>query len=71
MELAGQVIYEMHVGTFTHEGTWDAATRELRHLAETGITVIELMPVADFSGEFGWGYDGVNWFAPTPSVRLA
>ena len=64
VELAGQVIYEMHVGTFTREGTWEAATRELQHLAETGITVIELMPVADFSGEFGWGYDGVNWFAP-------
>ena len=64
VELAGQAIYEIHVGTFTREGTWASATRELRHLAETGITVIELMPVADFSGEFGWGYDGVNWFAP-------
>ena len=49
--LAGQVIYEMHVGTFTREGTWEGATRELQHLAETGITVIELMPVADFSGD--------------------
>jgi maltooligosyltrehalose trehalohydrolase len=64
VELHGQIIYEMHVGTFTREGTWEAATRELRHLAETGITVLEVMPVADFSGEFGWGYDGVDWFAP-------
>jgi maltooligosyltrehalose trehalohydrolase len=64
VELSGQVIYELHVGTFTREGTWDAATQLLDRLARTGITVIEVMPVADFSGEFGWGYDGVNWFAP-------
>ncbi|WP_245593414.1 malto-oligosyltrehalose trehalohydrolase [Azospirillum halopraeferens] len=59
------VIYELHVGTFTPEGTWEAAERELPHLAELGITVVELMPVADFPGRFGWGYDGVNLFAPT------
>ncbi|MEO8352321.1 MAG: malto-oligosyltrehalose trehalohydrolase, partial [Chthoniobacteraceae bacterium] len=62
---AGQVIYEMHVGTFTPEGTWAAAMAQLPQLAELGVTVIELMPVADFAGRFGWGYDGVNLFAPT------
>jgi maltooligosyltrehalose trehalohydrolase len=61
----GQVIYEMHVGTFTREGTWEAAARELEELARFGVTVIEVMPIADFPGEFGWGYDGVNLFAPT------
>jgi len=61
----GQVIYEMHIGTFTSEGTWEAAARELTELSSLGITVIELMPVADFPGRFGWGYDGVNLFAPT------
>jgi maltooligosyltrehalose trehalohydrolase len=65
LELAGQVIYEMHVGTFTREGTWEAAARELPELASLGITAIELMPVADFCGRFGWGYDGVDLFAPT------
>ena len=55
----------MHVGTFTREGTWAAAARELPELARLGITVIEVMPVADFHGRFGWGYDGVNLFAPT------
>jgi maltooligosyltrehalose trehalohydrolase len=59
------VIYELHIGTFTPEGTWRAAARELTGLAELGITCIELMPVAEFSGRFGWGYDGVNLFAPT------
>lgn len=62
--LRGQVIYELHVGTFTSEGTWEAAGRELPELARLGITTIELMPVADFPGRFGWGYDGVGWFAP-------
>jgi maltooligosyltrehalose trehalohydrolase len=65
VRLPGQVIYEMHVGTFTREGTWDAAVRELPELARVGITVIELMPVSDFPGRFGWGYDGVDLFAPT------
>jgi maltooligosyltrehalose trehalohydrolase len=63
--LAGQVIYELHVGTFTPEGTWQAAERLLPQLAETGITVVELMPVADFAGRWGWGYDGVDLYAPT------
>lgn len=61
----GQVIYEMHIGTFTPKGTWRSAMEELPALAEVGITMIEMMPVADFPGEFGWGYDGVNLFAPT------
>jgi maltooligosyltrehalose trehalohydrolase len=63
--LPGQVLYEMHVGTFTREGTWEAAGRELEELAGAGITVIEVMPVAEFPGRFGWGYDGVDLFAPT------
>jgi maltooligosyltrehalose trehalohydrolase len=63
--LAGQVIYEMHLGTFTPEGTWEAASRELPELAKLGVTVLEIMPIADFPGCFGWGYDGVNLFAPT------
>jgi maltooligosyltrehalose trehalohydrolase len=60
-----QVLYEMHVGTFTPEGTWRAAAEQLPELARVGITVIEMMPVADFAGRFGWGYDGVNLYAPT------
>jgi maltooligosyltrehalose trehalohydrolase len=63
--LKGQVLYEMHVGTFTQEGTWEAAERELPELADLGITAIEMMPIADFQGRFGWGYDGVDLFAPT------
>jgi maltooligosyltrehalose trehalohydrolase len=63
--LEGQVIYEMHVGTFTREGTWRSATGRLPALADTGITMLELMPVAEFPGRFGWGYDGVFPFAPT------
>jgi maltooligosyltrehalose trehalohydrolase len=60
----GQVIYELHLGTFTREGTWEAAGHELPELAEIGITMIEVMPVADFPGRFNWGYDGVDLFAP-------
>src|SRR5579863_5069970 len=59
------VVYELHVGTFTREGSWQAAMHELSALAQLGITCIEIMPVAEFSGRFGWGYDGVNLFAPT------
>ncbi len=61
----GQIIYEMHIGTFTTEGTWNSALRELPALADLGVTVLEVMPVADFPGRFGWGYDGVDLFAPT------
>lgn len=59
------VIYEMHIGTFTPEGTWSAAERELARLKDLGVTTLEIMPIADFPGRFGWGYDGVNLFAPT------
>jgi len=65
IDLHGQIIYEMHVGTFTKEGTLEAAGRELAELKSIGVTTIELMPVAEFAGEFGWGYDGVDLFAPS------
>jgi maltooligosyltrehalose trehalohydrolase len=64
IKLAGQVIYEFHVGTFTKEGTWASAARELPELADAGITLVEIMPIADFPGRFNWGYDGVDLFAP-------
>jgi maltooligosyltrehalose trehalohydrolase len=63
--LRGQVLYELHVGTFTPEGTWAAAARELPWLKALGVTCIEMMPIAEFPGRFGWGYDGVDLFAPT------
>jgi maltooligosyltrehalose trehalohydrolase len=63
--LAGRVISEIHIGTFTKEGTWGAAAGKLPLLADAGIDLVELMPIADFPGRFGWGYDGVNLFAPT------
>jgi maltooligosyltrehalose trehalohydrolase len=59
------VIYELHVGTFTPEGTFAAAAAMLPHLKELGITAIELMPLADFAGQRNWGYDGVSLFAPS------
>ena len=61
----GQVIYELHIGTFTPEGTYRAAMERLPELARLGVTMLEMMPVADFPGRFGWGYDGVCMFAPT------
>jgi maltooligosyltrehalose trehalohydrolase len=64
-QIKGQVLYELHVGTFTVEGTWAAAAHKLPELAQLGVTCLEVMPVADFPGRFGWGYDGVNLFAPT------
>ena len=65
LKIKGQIIYEMHLGTFTKEGTWRAAAEQLSELARIGITVIEMMPVAEFPGRFGWGYDGVNLFTPS------
>jgi maltooligosyltrehalose trehalohydrolase len=65
VNLPGQILYELHVGCFTPEGTWRAAIAKLPHLVATGITVIEVMPVNEFNGNFGWGYDGVYWYAPT------
>ena len=61
---AHQVIYELHLGTFTPEGTWESAMAQLPRLKDLGITVVEVMPIADFPGRFGWGYDGVDLFAP-------
>ncbi|HET8729016.1 MAG TPA: malto-oligosyltrehalose trehalohydrolase [Alphaproteobacteria bacterium] len=58
------VYYELHVGTFTPEGTFAAATERLQHVAGLGVTTVELMPVGQFSGRHGWGYDGVLWYAP-------
>lgn len=64
LKLKGQVLYEMHIGTFTQGGTWESAAEKLEYLRDTGITVLEVMPVADFPGRFGWGYDGVQPYAP-------
>jgi malto-oligosyltrehalose trehalohydrolase len=58
------VVLEAHVGTFTGEGSYRAMTGRLDHLVETGITALELMPLADFAGRRNWGYDGVLWYAP-------
>jgi maltooligosyltrehalose trehalohydrolase len=63
-ELAQALIYELHVGTFTPEGTFDAAAAKLPHLVELGVDAVELMPVAEFPGDRGWGYDGVDLWAP-------
>jgi maltooligosyltrehalose trehalohydrolase len=60
----GQVIYELHIGTFTPEGTWAAAEDELEYLAGLGVSVLEIMPLSEFPGRFNWGYDGVDLFAP-------
>lgn len=62
--LASAIVYEIHVGTFTPEGTFDAARTKLDALRDLGITHVELMPVNSFSGVQGWGYDGVDLFAP-------
>jgi maltooligosyltrehalose trehalohydrolase len=61
------VIYEMHVGTFTREGTFDAALTHLPGLAAMGVNAVELMPIAEFAGDRNWGYDGVALFAPESS----
>lgn len=61
--LPGSVVYELHIGTFTPEGTFDAAIGKLDHLVELGITLVEVLPVNSFDGTDGWGYDGVLWGA--------
>ncbi len=61
--LAGSVLYELHIGTFTPEGTFDAAIGRLGHLVELGVDAVELLPCAAYPGEHGWGYDGVDLFA--------
>ncbi|MFY1622276.1 malto-oligosyltrehalose trehalohydrolase [Micromonospora sp. WMMD735] len=63
-QLPGSILYELHVGTFTPEGTFDAAIARLDHLVDLGVDLIELLPVNAFNGEHNWGYDGVCWFAP-------
>ena len=62
-DLRGSVIYELHVGTFTPEGTLDAAVSRLGHLVDLGVDIVELMPLAAFPGKAGWGYDGVGLWA--------
>ncbi|MEV7631808.1 malto-oligosyltrehalose trehalohydrolase [Microbacterium sp. NPDC089318] len=62
-QLAGGLIYEMHAGTFTSEGTLDAAVERLAHLVDLGVTHVELLPVNAFNGSWNWGYDGVLWYA--------
>jgi maltooligosyltrehalose trehalohydrolase len=64
-ELHRNALYELHLGTFTREGTWRAAERHLHELAGLGITTLEVMPIAEYSGKFGWGYDGVDLYAPS------
>ena len=59
------VIYELHVGTFTQEGTFEAIAAHFDHLKGIGVNAIELMPVADFAGDWNWGYDGVSIYAPS------
>ncbi len=63
--LDGLVIHEVHIGTFTKEGTWEAAAEKLPLLADIGINALEVLPVGEFPGSFGWGYDGVDLFAPS------
>jgi maltooligosyltrehalose trehalohydrolase len=62
--LPGSVLYELHIGTFTPGGTFDAAIERLDHLVELGVDAVEVMPIAAFDGDRGWGYDGVALFAP-------
>jgi maltooligosyltrehalose trehalohydrolase len=64
MQLAGAVLYELHPGTFSADGTFDGIIEHLPHLVHLGVDAIELMPVAEFSGDHGWGYDGADLFAP-------
>lgn len=64
IDLSGQVLYELHIGAFTKEGTFDEAAHQMEELKQLGVTLIELMPVAEFSGRWGWGYDGVDLYAP-------
>ena len=59
----GSIVYELHIGTFTPEGTFDAAIERLSHLVDLGVTHVELLPVNTFNGVWNWGYDGVGWYA--------
>ena len=64
VRMQGQVLYEMHIGAYTEEGSFDAAIQKLDDLKRLGVTVLEIMPVAEFPGRWNWGYDGVDMFAP-------
>jgi maltooligosyltrehalose trehalohydrolase len=64
LPLRGAVLYELHVGTFTPQGTFEAAIERLPHLVELGVDAVQLMPVAEFPGKRGWGYDGICLYAP-------
>ncbi|CAM3645302.1 malto-oligosyltrehalose trehalohydrolase [Nocardioides marinus] len=66
-QLAGSVVYELHVGTFTPGGTLDSAIERLDHLVDLGVDLVEVMPVNAFNGTHNWGYDGVGWFAVSES----
>jgi maltooligosyltrehalose trehalohydrolase len=63
-QLPGSILYELHIGTFTPQGTFDAAIDRIDHLVGLGVDLVELLPVASWSGEHNWGYDGVAWYAP-------
>jgi maltooligosyltrehalose trehalohydrolase len=63
-QLPGSVLYELHVGTFTAQGTFDAAIERLDHLVDLGVDLVELLPVNAVNGPYNWGYDGVCWYAP-------
>jgi maltooligosyltrehalose trehalohydrolase len=63
-QLPGAILYELHIGTFTPSGTFDAAIERLDHLVDLGVDLVELLPVNAFNGTHNWGYDGVAWFAP-------
>lgn len=62
-DIRGAVLYELHVGTFTPGGTLDSAIERLSHLVDLGVDAVEVMPLNAFNGEYGWGYDGVDWYA--------
>jgi len=64
-QLAGSVVYELHVGTFTPDGTLDSAIEKLPHLVDLGVDLVELLPVNGVNGRWNWGYDGVDWFTVT------
>jgi maltooligosyltrehalose trehalohydrolase len=64
-QLPGAVLYELHVGTFTPDGTFDAAVERLDHLVELGVDLVEVLPVNAVDGPWNWGYDGVGWYAVT------
>ncbi|HXR76968.1 MAG TPA: malto-oligosyltrehalose trehalohydrolase [Bryobacteraceae bacterium] len=62
--LSSAAVYELHIGTFTSEGTFESAIERLAHLVDLGVTHVEIMPVSEFPGDRGWGYDGVDLYAP-------